>query len=91
MTTKYICKSFLLGAAALFLASCTPDTLDDNGNGLTQGSVDASFKVSKTAENRYRLTTNANNYITTKWNIDDEGYNIGKTFRIFFFRIKELM
>jgi hypothetical protein len=84
MTTKYIGKTFLLGAAALFLASCTPDTADDNGNGLTQGSVDASFKVTKTAENRYRLTTNANNYITTKWNIDDEGYNIGKNIQDIF-------
>jgi hypothetical protein len=78
MITKYINKSLLLGSAIFFLASCSPDTIDGEGNGLSQGAVDGSFKVAKTAENRYRLTTNANNYIMTKWNIDDEGFNIGK-------------
>jgi len=78
MITKYINKNLLLGSAIFFLASCTPDTIDGDGNGISQESVDGSFKVAKTAENKYRLTTNANNYITTKWNIDDEGFNIGK-------------
>jgi len=78
MITKYFNKSFLFGAAVFCLAtSCTPDTVDE-GNGIDQGSVDAGFTVSKTAENRYRLKTNATNYINTKWNIDDEGFNFGK-------------
>ncbi|GAA4156108.1 hypothetical protein GCM10022217_14820 [Chryseobacterium ginsenosidimutans] len=84
MITKYINKSLLLGSAVFFLASCSPDTVDGDGNGLSQGAVDGSFKVAKTAENRYRLTTNANNYITTKWNIDDEGFNIGKNIQDIF-------
>lgn len=84
MITKYINKTLLLGASVFFLASCTPDTVDGDGNGLSQDAVDGSFKVAKTAENRYRLTTNANNYITTKWNIDDEGFNIGKNIQDIF-------
>jgi hypothetical protein len=84
MITKYINKSLLLGSAIFFLASCSPDTIDGEGNGLSQGAVDGSFKVAKTAENRYRLTTNANNYIMTKWNIDDEGFNIGKNIQDIF-------
>ncbi|WP_449398286.1 hypothetical protein [Chryseobacterium wanjuense] len=84
MITKYINKGLLLGSAIFFLASCTPDTVDGDGNGLSQDPVDGSFKVAKIAENRYRLTTNANNYITTKWNIDDEGFNIGKNIQDIF-------
>lgn len=78
MITKYINKNLLLCSAAFFLASCTPDTVDGDGNGLSQDPVDATFKVTKTAENRYQLKTNAENYVATKWNIDDEGFNIGK-------------
>lgn len=78
MITKYINKSLLLGSAIFFLASCTPDTVDGDGNGITQSSVDASFTATKTAENRYTLKRNFNNYITSKWNIDDDGFNIGK-------------
>lgn len=84
MITKYITKNILCTAAFLSLASCTPDSLDNEGNGISQESVDGSFKVDKTAENRYRLTTNSNNYITTKWNIDDEGFNIGKNIQDIF-------
>lgn len=78
MITKFINKHFLLSAAVFCSAvSCTPDTVDE-GNGIDQGSVDAGFTVAKTAENRYVLKTNSNNYINTKWNIDDEGFNFGK-------------
>lgn len=84
MITKYMNKSLLLGSALVFLASCSPDTVDGDGNGISQAAVDGSFKVAKTAENKYRLTTNANNYITTKWNIDDEGFNIGKNIQDIF-------
>ncbi len=84
MITKYINKGLLLSSAILFLSSCSPDTVDGEGNGLSQDPVDGSFKVEKTAENRYRLTTNANNYITTKWNVDDEGFTIGKNIQDIF-------
>ncbi len=77
MITKYINKSLLLAAVIFSFASCTPDSTDE-GNGLGQESVDAGFTISKTSENRYRLKTNSNNYINTKWNIDDEGFNFGK-------------
>lgn len=77
MKTKFIYKSLLLGITISSFMSCTPDSTDE-GNGLTQENVDAGFTISKTAENRYRLKTNSNNYINTKWNIDDEGFNFGK-------------
>lgn len=84
MLTKYIKKSLLFGSAVFFLASCSPDTIEGEGNGLTQDAVDGSFTVTKKSENRYILKTNANNYITTKWNIDDEGFNIGKNIQEIF-------
>lgn len=77
MITKYINKSLLLGSAVFFMASCAPDSVGE-GNGLAQDAVDGNFTVTKTAENRYKLTRNTNNFITSKWNIDDEGFNIGK-------------
>lgn len=77
MITKYINKNLLLGSVVFFLVSCTPDSVGE-GNGLDQDAVDGSFTVTKTAENKYKLTRNANNFITSKWNIDDEGFNIGK-------------
>ncbi len=78
MITKYINKTFLLGSAIFFLASCTPDTVDGDGNGITQGNLDASFKVTKTSENHYLLKRNFNNFLNSRWNIDDDGYNNGK-------------
>jgi len=79
MITKYINKSFLISSAIVFMAGCTPDTVDGDGNGLVQNAVDASFKVTKTAENKYSLRANSNNYIFSKWNIDNDGYNTGKS------------
>lgn len=78
MVTKYINKSFLLGSAIL-LASCTPDTADGDGNGLIQGAADPAFTITKIAENRYQLKASGTNYISSKWNIDDEGFNTGKS------------
>lgn len=78
MITKYIHKSLLLGTAVFFLASCSPDTVDGDGNGITQNAADASFTVSKTAENRYTLKRNYNNYLNSRWNIDGDGFNNGK-------------
>jgi hypothetical protein len=77
MITKYINKSLLL-ASFFFLANCTPDSVDGDGNGISQGTLDASFKVTKTSENHYLLKRNYNNYINSSWNIDDDGYNNGK-------------
>ncbi|NML57075.1 hypothetical protein [Chryseobacterium cheonjiense] len=79
MITKYINKSLLLASSVLFLTSCIPDAVDSDGNGITQGALDASFKVSKTSENHYSLKRNYNNYINSRWNIDDDGYNNGKS------------
>jgi hypothetical protein len=78
MITKYINKSLLLGSAIFFLASCTPDTVDGDGNGISQGTLDASFKITKTSENHYLLKRNFNNFLNSRWNIDDDGYNNGK-------------
>jgi hypothetical protein len=79
MITKYINKTILFSSAIFFLGACTPDTVDGDGNGISQGALDASFKVTKTAENKYLLKANTNNYIFSKWNIDDDGYNAGKS------------
>lgn len=76
MITKYINKGIVLSAAVFLLGSCTPDNAE--GNGLEQGALDASFKVSKTSENHYLLKRNYNNYLNSRWNIDDDGYNNGK-------------
>lgn len=78
MITKYITKSILLGTATFFLASCTPDTIDGEGNGIAPQTLDASFKITKTAENHYSLKRNYNNFLISKWNIDDDGFNAGK-------------
>jgi hypothetical protein len=77
MITKYINKALLLSTAMLFLTSCSPDSVDQ-GNGLTQGSADPAFTITKTAENKYQLKASGTNYISSKWNIDDEGFNTGK-------------
>lgn len=80
MITKYINKGLLLSTAMFFLASCSPDSVDE-GNGLTQPSVDAAFTVTKTSENRYHLKrTNDNNvnFINSQWNIDYDGFVNGK-------------
>jgi hypothetical protein len=79
MITKYINKSLLLCSAVVLLASCTPDTIDGDGNGLVQNPVNASFTATKTAENRYQLKASSNNYISSKWNIDYDGFNTGKS------------
>lgn len=75
---KYIGKRLLLAPALFFLVNCSSDSIGD-GNGLTQPSVDATFTVTKTAENKYHLKRAYNNYILSKWNIDNNGYNTGKS------------
>jgi len=78
MITKYIKTSLLWSAGLFFFASCSPDTVDGDGNGITPIPVDASFRITKTAENKYQLKTVNNNYIFSWWNIDDDGFNTGK-------------
>jgi len=80
MITKYINKSLLISASVFFMASCSPDTVEE-GNGLTQPEVDAAFTVTKTAENRYhlkRVNDNNINFINSQWNIDYDGFVNGK-------------
>ncbi|MCU7616425.1 hypothetical protein NZ698_04385 [Chryseobacterium sp. PBS4-4] len=78
MITKYINKGILLSSAIFFLGSCSPDTVDNDGSELNQPSVDASFTVTKTAENRYHLKRTYNNFINSQWNIDGAGFVNGK-------------
>jgi hypothetical protein len=76
MITKYINKSFFVLSSVLALSSCTPETVE--GNSLIQDPVDASFTVNKTSENKYLLKRNANNYLNSRWNIDNDGFTDGK-------------
>lgn len=69
---KYIKHTLFVGLS-LFAISCIPETADDNGNGLTPTNSDASFTVTKTSENHYRLTASNNNYISSKWDLGDGG------------------
>lgn len=81
MITKYLNKGLLLSASVFFLASCSPDSIDGDGNGLVQPQVDAAFTITKTAENRYhlkRVQDNNINFINSQWNIDDDGFVNGK-------------
>ncbi|WP_312765849.1 hypothetical protein [Epilithonimonas sp.] len=64
----------LLGTAiAILSVSCTPDRVEGDGNGLTPTNSDASFTVTKTSENHYRLSASNNNYIQSRWDLGDGG------------------
>jgi len=65
---KYFKHTLFAGLSVLAL-SCVPDNVDTDGNGLTPTNSDASFTVTKTSENHYRLTSSNNNYISSKWDI----------------------
>ncbi|WP_379963728.1 hypothetical protein [Epilithonimonas sp. UC225_85] len=69
---KYLKHTIFLGLS-LFAVSCVPDSVDGDGNGLTPTNSDASFTVTKTSENHYKLASSNNNYISSKWNLDDGG------------------
>lgn len=71
MISKNKLLAFLSVAVAAM--SCTPDTIDGDGNGLTPTNSDASFTVTKTSENHYRLAASNNNYILSKWDLGDGG------------------
>ncbi len=77
MITKYIKTSLLLSAGIFFLAGCSPETVDE-GYGITQPAVDASFTVTKISENKYHLKRHYNNYLNSQWNIDGGGFAAGK-------------
>jgi len=70
---NHITKTILLGIALAIVSpiACTPDRADGDGNGLTPTAGDASFTVTKTSENHYRLTASNNNYIFSKWDLGD--------------------
>jgi hypothetical protein len=81
MITKYLNKGLLLSSAFFFLASCSPDNMDGDGNGIVQPQVDATFTITKTSENRYhlkRVQDNNINFINAQWNIDGDGFLNGK-------------
>jgi len=60
-------------SASLFISSCMPDTVDGDGNGLTPTNTDASFTVTKTSENHYKLTSSNQNYLYSNWDLGDGG------------------
>lgn len=71
MKTKIFNNKLLLVLSfAITTSSCIPDTIDSDGNGLTPTNSDASFTVTKTSENHYRLTASNNNYIQSKWDLN---------------------
>ena len=77
MINKFISKNLLLLSSVAVLASCVPDSVDGDGNGLTPPAADASFTVTKTSENRFALKTNTSNYISSKWDIAGSGFAAG--------------
>lgn len=80
-------KNILLGISIVSLnIACVPDRVDGDGNGIVPSTNDASFTVTKTSENHYMLTSSNNNYLFSKWNLDNGGgFNRGpNTFEAFF-------
>ncbi len=62
----------LIGISAISI-SCVPDRTEGDGNGLSPKNSDASFTVTKTSENHYKLEASNNNYIFSRWDLDDGG------------------
>lgn len=73
---KFLKYTLCLGIAAV-ASSCVPDSVDGDGNGLTPTNSDASFTVTKTSENHYRLTASNNNYIQSKWDLGIGAFSPG--------------
>jgi len=69
---KYLKHTICL-SLSVFALSCVPDTIDGEGNGLTPTNSDASFTVTKTSENHYRLSSSNNNFLVSKWDLGDGG------------------
>lgn len=72
-TNIFILRILTLISTSLLISSCTPDRADGDGNGLTPTNSDASFTVTKTSENHYRLTSSNNNYLFSNWDLGDGG------------------
>lgn len=69
---KYLKYTIYLNLSVLAF-SCIPDNIDGDGNGLTPTNSDASFTVTKTSENHYRLSSSNNNFLVSKWDLGDGG------------------
>lgn len=66
-------KHTIIASLAVVNFSCMPDDSDGDGNGLTPTNSDASFTVTKTSENHYRLASSNNNYLFSNWDLGDGG------------------
>jgi hypothetical protein len=82
--TKYLKYTLIIGLSILAV-SCMPESADGEGNGINISNTDASFTVTKTSENHYKLTASNQNYLYSKWNLDDgagfgRGANINDIF-----------
>ena len=73
-------NKIVIGVFAGSLAiSCTPDRADGDGNGLTPGNLDATFAVTETSANHYKLTPKDQSYLFSKWDLGDgAGFYKGK-------------
>lgn len=83
---KTTLKVILLSAfAAVSVISCA-DTVDGDGNGLTPGSLDASFTITETSANNYTFTANDQSYLFSRWDMGDgAGFYKGKMEESVFF------
>ena len=77
---RNILNKIVIGVFAGSLAiSCTPDRADGDGNGLTPGNLDATFAVTETSANHYKLTPKDQSYLFSKWDLGDgAGFYKGK-------------
>lgn len=66
-------KHTVIASFALLAFSCMPDDTDGDGNGITPTNTDASFTVTKTSENHYKLTSSNQNYLYSNWDLGDGG------------------
>ena len=69
---KYLKHTIFLGVSLLAI-SCVPESVDGDGNGITPNNTDASFTVTKTSENHYKLTSSNQNYLYSNWDLGDGG------------------
>lgn len=76
-------KTFYISAVAalaMLTAACMPESPDE-GNGLKTENLDASFNITPATNspNRFTISASNNNYIFSRWNIDDgAGFYTGK-------------
>jgi len=71
MNTKL--KFLSLLSVSILAVSCVPESIDGDGNGITPTNADASFTVTKTSENHYKLTSSNQNYLYSNWDLGDGG------------------